>query len=135
MEAAMEADIEAGGWCPQGRAAEDGVIPDRYPLTELPGGGYQQRTLQNVLDSDATAIICSGNPAGGTLLTIQYCKKNEKKYILIDAATRDIQTAAGMLTRFVREEGVEVLNVAGPRARKDGGIYEYTRQVIKRCLI
>src|SRR5256885_2018978 len=65
LDAAMEACVECGGWCPAGRMAEDGVIPDRYPVIELPeGGGYEQRTLRNVLDSDATVILSFGPPPG-----------------------------------------------------------------------
>jgi hypothetical protein len=39
-----------GGWCPPGRLAEDGRIPERYPLIELKEGGCRQRTLRNVLE-------------------------------------------------------------------------------------
>jgi Circularly permutated YpsA SLOG family len=42
---------------PGDRMAEDGTIPDRYPMTLLQGVGYRQRTVKNVLDSDGTAIL------------------------------------------------------------------------------
>jgi Circularly permutated YpsA SLOG family len=51
------------------RMAEDGVIPERYPLVALPKGGYRQRTRQNVIDSDGTAIIYDETLKGGTRLT------------------------------------------------------------------
>lgn len=44
LDAAIELGVESGGWCPEGRLAEDGVIPDMYPVRELPGSGYRQRT-------------------------------------------------------------------------------------------
>ena len=65
LDVAMEYGIDAGGWCPQGRLAEDGIIPDNYPLTELPGADYCQRTRKNVIDSDGSVIIYFGKPAGG----------------------------------------------------------------------
>ena len=37
LEAALEAGFSCGGWCPQGRMAEDGAIAERYPLVELAG--------------------------------------------------------------------------------------------------
>jgi len=50
--------IPHGGWCPSRREAEDGLIPDRFQLTEMPeGGGYLERTKANFQDSDATLII------------------------------------------------------------------------------
>jgi hypothetical protein len=54
-----------------GRLAEDGVIPDIYPLKELPMAGYRQRTKKNVIDSDGTLIIYFGFPTGGTELDIR----------------------------------------------------------------
>lgn len=57
LDAALEARVPCGGWCPADRSAEDGSIPDRYPLTPLPVGGYRARTLKNVEDSDGTVIF------------------------------------------------------------------------------
>ncbi len=72
------AGIECGGWCPEGREAEDGAIPDKYPLIVLPGAGYRQRTKQNVLDSDGTIIIYFDSPIGGTELTISFCINEQR---------------------------------------------------------
>ena len=65
-DAALESGTSAGGWCPEGRLAEDGPIAEKYPLQELPDGGYEERTLQNVQDSDATVIIYFEIISGGT---------------------------------------------------------------------
>jgi hypothetical protein len=46
LDAALAANFPCGGWCPGDRMAEDGVIPDRYPLMALPNGGYRARTRQ-----------------------------------------------------------------------------------------
>lgn len=61
LDAALAAGFPCGGWCPEGRMAEDGAIPPHYPLTELPGADYKQRTKRNVMDSDGTLVIYSGN--------------------------------------------------------------------------
>jgi hypothetical protein len=50
-------DLPHGGWCPKGRKAEDGVIPDQYQLTETSSASYPQRTQWNVRDSDGTVIF------------------------------------------------------------------------------
>jgi hypothetical protein len=34
LDAALLAGFPCGGWCPPKRLAEDGEIPERYPLTE-----------------------------------------------------------------------------------------------------
>jgi Circularly permutated YpsA SLOG family len=53
--------------------AEDGIIPERYPLMVLPKGGYRQRTRLNVSDSDGTAILYNESLKGGTRLTRNLC--------------------------------------------------------------
>ena len=57
LDWALAHHIPHGGWCPAGRRAEDGVIPDCYDLQETPEQNYQQRTKRNVRDSDGTLII------------------------------------------------------------------------------
>ena len=34
LDAAMEHGFPCGGWCPEGRMAEDGPLPDCYPLQD-----------------------------------------------------------------------------------------------------
>ena len=43
-----------GGWIPKGRITEDGPLPDKYQLQEMPTSSYPKRTEQNVIDSDGT---------------------------------------------------------------------------------
>ena len=38
LDWALGARIPHGGWCPCGRRAEDGPLPERYELTETAGG-------------------------------------------------------------------------------------------------
>lgn len=114
--------------------AEDGAIPDKYPLTVLPGAGYQQRTRKNVMDSDGTLIIYFGYPSGGTEQTIVSCIQQDKPYVLIDAEELSLDRAARKAGEFVRRFGVSVLNVAGPRASGEPRAYSYARQLIGRML-
>ena len=71
---AIEKQVEVIGWCPEQRKAEDGKIPDRYPLVELKDAGYDERTEANVLDSDATLILHLGEISGGTKFTVSCCQ-------------------------------------------------------------
>jgi len=34
LDVAIKLSIPHGGWCPRGRVAEDGIIPERYQLKE-----------------------------------------------------------------------------------------------------
>ena len=54
LDAALKRGIPCGGWCPRGRLAEDGRIPDRYPLIETTTDQSRQRTEWNVRDTEGT---------------------------------------------------------------------------------
>jgi hypothetical protein len=85
LDAALYFGMPCGGWCPEGRQAEDGQISGRYPLTELPGAGYLARTRKNVEDSDATLIVTFGPPIGGTARVLEHCLRVGKPHLVIDA--------------------------------------------------
>lgn len=125
LDAALAAGFPCGGWCPAGRKAEDGPIPERYPLASLASAEYGERTRQNVLDSDGTLILHFGGPTGGTLKTLQLCEHHRKPYLAIDAAAVEAEAAGAHAAAFVAERGIEVLNVAGPRESTHAGARAY----------
>ena len=134
LDAALESGVSAGGWCPEGRKAEDGPIAERYPLQELPDCGYKERTLKNVQDSDATVIIYFKSISGGTEETLLYCLNEKKPYLLIDGSGITEDSASKRVKHFIDENQISLLNVAGPRASKEQRAYEYTKQVITLML-
>jgi hypothetical protein len=93
LDAALERGFPCGGSCPESRAAEDGTIPARYPLTPLAGAGFSERTLQNVLDGDGTVIFSHGATSGGTRLTLEVCQRQQKTFLVIDAARTSPENA------------------------------------------
>ncbi|MES9993685.1 MAG: putative molybdenum carrier protein [Candidatus Thiodiazotropha sp.] len=131
LDGAIACGIDVGGWCPQGRMAEDGAIPECYPLKELDNAGYSERTLQNVIDSDATLIIYFGYLSGGTEQTLAYCIAERRPYLLIDGEELSRERAAVRVLDFIASREIEVLNVAGPRASGEARAYDYTRAVIE----
>jgi hypothetical protein len=131
LDAALELNIPCGGWCPEGRKAEDGVIPEQYPLEEMKDADYRDRTRQNVLDSDASAIIYFGEIEGGTEQTLDDCVQNGRPYQLIDGSEMQPGQAAKVLADFVRQRGAVVLNVAGPRASKNPRGHRYAQDTVR----
>ncbi|MFL6537341.1 MAG: YpsA SLOG family protein [Chthoniobacterales bacterium] len=134
LDAALSLGIESGGWCPAGRLDENGRIPDQYPVRELPNGGFPERTLQNVLDSDATIIIHPGSLHGGTADTARICDQKRKPFMLIDASITTAEDAAHEIGRFVHTHHVRVLNVAGPRASEWWDGYAFVVETITTFL-
>ena len=130
LDAALRHGIESGGWCPTGRFDELGRIPDRYPIKELENGGFTERTLQNVKDSDGTVIICPGKLSGGTEQTLHFCVEQRRLHELIDASKVSTEKAAKLIADFVRENKIDALNVAGPRASEWPEGYDYASRAL-----
>jgi len=129
LDAAIELGIPHGGWCPRGRLAEDGRIPPRYRLTETDSPAYAVRTEQNVVESDATLILCRGRPQGGTDLTLRLARQHGKPCLVVDL---DSAWEPGAIRRWMAEHGVTTLNVAGPRESQSPGISAQAAELLKR---
>jgi predicted Rossmann fold nucleotide-binding protein DprA/Smf involved in DNA uptake len=134
LDAALAAGAPCGGWCPGGRMAEDGAIDMKYPLTEIPGSGYAERTRANVADSDGTLILYAGTLEGGTLMTRNFCKELDKPSLILSSDTFDTAAAGRAAHAFVTQHGIRTLNVAGPRASKQPQIYNWAYTVVANLL-
>ncbi len=130
LDSALRHGIDCGGWCPEGRQAEDGPIPAAYPVIELAGCGYSERTLKNVQDSDGTVIIYFGTLSGGTEKTLRFCLDEGRPYLLLDATEIASSRAAERIVEFYRQLEGERLNFAGPRASGEAAAYGYTREAV-----
>jgi hypothetical protein len=129
LDVALELGLPCGGWCPKGRRAEDGPIPERYPLRETESEDYDERTVRNVLESDATLILTRGRPAGGTAFTIEAATAHRRPLLIVDLAAGDrtpADAAAWAASRIVR-----ALNVAGPREPGAPGVYQEARAFLR----
>ena len=134
LDAALALGFACGGWCPAGRLAEDGPIPERYPVVELAGGDYRARTRRNVQDSDGTLIIAFGAPKGGTLETLRDCRRFGKPHLVVDAAALSASDAAGRALVFAQVNAIRVLNVAGPRESGWNGARDYAEAAVRGLL-
>ena len=131
LDVALKHGIPCGGWCPAGRLDEFGRIPDRYPVREMSAGGPEERTRQNVIDSDATVIIHFGELRGGTEYTFRCCQETQRPCQLIDASKSSTNEAGKLIADFVRQGDVEILNVAGPRDSEWQSGYEYASAALQ----
>ena len=114
---------------PKGRLAEDGRVPDKYPLQECGSAEYAVRTELNVRHSDATLILRRGPLSGGTQLTLGLCRKHRKPVCVAALGDGGIETA---VRDFLAREKPAVLNVAGPRESSSPGIYKEALELLSR---
>src|SRR5262245_5804645 len=84
LDVALEVGIEAGGWCPRGRWAEDGTIPARYPLIETRSSDVHVRTQRNVEISSATLVLTRGSPMGGVRYTVEIAESMRRPLLVVD---------------------------------------------------
>ena len=136
LDVALSADIECGGWCPQGRRAEDGPIPEKYPLTETDSGAYIARTRMNVEESDGTLIVTRGRPTGGTRRTAEHARFIGKPVLVVDlkASSNDDDTRLAEVRAWIAENGIRVLNIAGPRESTRPGIRDAAAAFLRALL-
>ena len=132
LDVAIEYHVPHGGWIPKGRLTEDGPLPEKYHLKEMPTESYPKRTEQNVIDSDGTLIISRGPLTGGTAYTVEMIHKHKKPFIFINLNETSELDAPSIISSWAIKQGIEVLNVAGPRASKDPGIYGNVRNILER---
>lgn len=134
LDAAMDRNQPVGGYCPKGRLAEDGSIPERYPLEEI-SGGCRARTRKNVQTGDGTLVVYRDELGGGTALTVSMALKQRKPLKLIDISLAKPALAVEKVREFCIKNRIGTLIVAGPRASQCSDIYSYVCDVISRLLV
>ena len=131
LDFALNHGIDCGGWCPSGRLAEDGVIPDHYPLCETATENPAERTRLNVEGADGTLIIFQNSMDEGTHLTLQVVNELSKPaYIISINSLCDPAEFRGWL----EANNIKILNIAGPRESSSKGTYEFAARVLQEIL-
>ena len=117
-----------GGWVPKGRLTEAGPLPGIYKgMQEHKSADYLARTEANVVDSDATLLLCHGKPAGGTLRTARFAIKHNRPWFHVrmdKPMDSEVKEFVELLNEFCPDNGV--LNVAGTRESKNPGVQKAT---------
>ena len=131
LDMALDLRIPCGGWCPNGRLAEDGPLGPKYPLEETPSSDYSQRTEWNVRDSDGTLILHGGHLSGGTVLTVELAARHNRPCLILDLSQNP---ASLTFLEWARQHRIRVLNVAGPRESGAPGISDQASAFLRTVL-
>ncbi len=139
LDIALELGIPIGGWCPAGRRAQDGRVPDKYPLKETTSFSYQTRTRMNIQEADATMLVYFSLPLSpGSALTARLCRQLGKPLMEVYLPDRsgplEPRVALSEAFKRMQRQDLKVLNVAGPRAIPDDRLpfaYETIRRLLK----
>ena len=131
LDAAIEAGLPHGGWCPLGRLAEDGPIPRQYELAETDSEDYRFRTECNVVDSCGTLILYCRPLVGGSLLTARLAETHQRPCLPVDLSRRH---SVAEILGWLKEWRVATLNVAGPRESTQPGVYRRAHKLLTSLL-
>ncbi|MCX7982320.1 MAG: DNA cytosine methyltransferase [Syntrophales bacterium] len=132
LDFALANGIPHGGWVPRGRRAEDGPLDMIYHVWETEVSSYSVRTEKNVLEADGTLIISHGPLTGGSSYTRAVALGYGKPWLHIDlSAVPSVSSEAEKILRWMKDNNVYVLNVAGPRASTDPLIYDSVLQLLR----
>ena len=132
MDVAQKFNLPLGGWCPRGRWAEDGPIPESYPLRECDSEVPAVRTELNVIDSDGTLIITCEGPKDGTPLTLECAQKHGRPYLVLSL---DEHPDVDAFWKWITHNQIKVLNIAGPRESfAPGSVYKPAYGIISELV-
>ncbi len=136
LDVALEVGIPCGGWVPQGRLDECGVIPPQYSnLQETDSPQPELRTELNVRDADATLILSHGPLRGGSQYTAEKAVELGRPHLHVDMATISHAEAVAQILAWLAEIKPTVLNIAGPRHSVDPTIYAHAKTILKAVLL
>jgi hypothetical protein len=122
LRAAKKLGIATGGWVPKGCRTEDGPRPDlidEFGLTETETDDYVERTHLNIEHSDGTIRFAADFNSIGERCTLRGIRKYKKPYFDFDISKH---YRFADLLRWVWDNNIHVLNVAGNRESKHPGI-------------
>lgn len=121
IEAAYSLGVATGGWAPKGWRTVSGSRPElaNLGLQEHHSEGYPARTKLNVKESDGTIIIAMDPNSPGSRITLEFCKKFNKPYLIVAGEIKESMFA--YILEWVKKYNIETLNIAGNRDYKPKG--------------
>ena len=97
LDVAIQLGIPHGGWISKSRKTENGELPVKYRLKEMPTDSYPAQVANNVLHSHGTLLVSHGVPADESALTPRLANIYRRPWLHIDLNQRTLTEAAGMV--------------------------------------
>lgn len=135
LRAAEICGLPTGGWMPKGFRTQTGPLDPylvgKYGLAEMPSRGYPQRTMQNVIASDATIRLAYDWYSPGEKLTQRFLNQYKKerwdvklrpypddwsaveRWTILGLDDEQTHAFAELTADWIGSAGFGVLNVAG----------------------
>lgn len=124
-----------GGWIPKGCRTTNGEEPwlkEHFGLIETDAFNYQRRTELNAKNSDGTIRLAQDFNSAGERLTIRMAHKHGKPVFDANPFDRDVYDLADDFVRFILDNRILTLNVAGNSERTAPGITNQSINVLMK---
>lgn len=128
LDVAHELGFHCGGWCPKGRASEDGRISTRYPLFQTSSALETESIELNVREADGTLVLSVGEALGAVALAIEFAAKHQKTSLVIDLQA---PVQKEVVTDWIQSRQIAQLNIVGPPASEHPQIYRMASAYLK----
>lgn len=137
LRTARELGLPTGGHAPAGWKTDIGPAPwlEEYGLVEAETDEFPVRTILNVKNGDAT-LLFGDMKSPGCKLTLGYCQRLSKPYNIVHwpRGGWDWDAECERVRRWLSDQRVQVLNVAGNRERTNPGITRTVSMFLMRVL-
>jgi hypothetical protein len=120
---------------PEGAVVGNRVIPKEYLLQETATSECSERTILNIKDADGTLIILPDNVTkitDGTILTIKTVAEMGKPYLIVYLSE---VPGVNQINSWIAKNGIQLLNIAGPRESRSKGIHDAAVAFIEKVLL
>jgi outer membrane protein OmpA-like peptidoglycan-associated protein len=129
LAAAFDSGIETGGTAPKNfrtLVGQNLELKTKFKLIEDSRENYAARTAKNVQHSDATVRIASNFNSPGEICTLKAIKKHNKIYFDVPVTQVKNRDIIIKFAEWLRDNNVQVLNVAGNGDRTGNFHYQAT---------
>jgi hypothetical protein len=132
LDIAIKLGIPHGGWIPKWRKMEDSTLVSKYgQLQEMENANYSRTTEENVKNSDGTLIISQGQLSGCSALNRRLAERHQRPYLYIDLNTVIAFHASKMISDWIRDHGIEILNVTGLKNADGFNVYQMALNILE----
>ncbi|KAF0468749.1 molybdenum cofactor carrier [Gigaspora margarita] len=121
LKAAKKRNLEIGGYCVQGKLAQDNILPEDYNLIELETDSYSKINQRHFNESDATLLL--------EILTVDYDNydtipliEEKVQKICLNGNPQQNQDQAVQIFNWIKENNIQNLFITGPKASHNNSV-------------
>jgi hypothetical protein len=131
LDMAVKLGIAHGGWTSRGMRNDNGPVPERYGLQEVPALGFEHAMEQNVVNSDGTLLVTRGQKTVETRFAVETALGHKRQLLHLDLSQYSAFEAASLASSWIALQRIKVLFITGPSADLDPGLYDQVLKVLE----